>query len=75
MSAIRWQQTCCAWHGQYAEHPTKGGGVARLKRAPEALGVVQVCRFGQDNRPLDIDADGVPAYVEMSDAEAAVLLA
>ena len=35
MTAINWQQTCCAWHGEYAEHATKDGGVARLKRSPD----------------------------------------
>lgn len=74
MSAIKWQVTCCGHHGEYAEHPLKAGGVARLKRNP-SVDVWQVCRFGADNRPQDRDADGVPAYVEMTEAEASALLA
>lgn len=75
MPAINWQQTCCAHHGHYAEHPLAAGGVARLKRSPGAPGVLQVCRFGPDNRPLDADDDGVPSYVEMAEADALALLA
>lgn len=72
---INWQQTCCAWHGEYAEHKTKDGGVARLKRAPDKPDVILVCRFGPDNRAVDADGDGVPDYVEMSEAAALALLA
>ena len=75
MSAINWQQTCCAWHGEYAEHPTRDGGVARLKRSPDKPGTVLVCRFGPDNTPVDADGDGVPDYVEMAEADALALLA
>ena len=72
---VNWTRTCCEWHGDYAEHPLIGGGVARLKRSPTAPGVVLVCRFGPDNRAQDKDADGVPAYVEMAEDEASALLA
>ena len=76
---IQWQQVCCAWHGEYAEHPLAAGGVARVKRSPAQPGVVQVCRFGADNKAIDTttDDDGntVPAYVEMTEAEADALLA
>lgn len=74
MSAINWQATCCGHHGEYAEHQMAGGGVVRLKRCPDHPGVWQVCRFGADNRAIDKDADGVPAYVEMSEAQALALL-
>ena len=75
MNAINWQQTCCGHHGEYAEHHLAAGGVARLKRCPTTPGVWQVCRFGADNRAIDKDADGVPAYVEMPEAAALALLA
>lgn len=75
---IQWQQVCCAWHGDYAEHSLSGGGVARLKRGPAQPGVVLVSRFGPDNRAIDTktDDDGntVPAYVEMAEADALALL-
>lgn len=74
MIDINWQQTCCGHHGDYAEHPTKAGGVARLKRTP-GVDSWQVCRFGPDNRAIDKDEGGVPAYVEMAEAEALALLA
>jgi hypothetical protein len=73
MSAINWQATCCGHHGEYAEHPLKAGGVARLKRTP-GVDTWQVCRFGPDNRAIDKDADGVPAYVEMAKAVVVKLL-
>lgn len=69
LAQVNWQQTCCAWHGEYAEHPLAAGGVARLKRAPDVPGVL-VMRFGPDSRAIDVDAAGVPAYVEMTEAEA-----
>ena len=74
MVAINWQQTCCGHHGEYAEHPIRAGGVARLKRTP-GVDVWQVCRFGTDNKAIDKDAEGVPAYIEMTEAEALALLA
>lgn len=74
MASINWRQTCCAFHGQYAEHALAGGGVARLKRSPESPGVVLVCRFDGSNRGIDVDGDGVPDYVEMPEAEALALL-
>lgn len=74
MANIQWQPTCCAWHGEYAEHPTTDGGVARLKRQAERPGVLLVCRFGPDNKAIDADGDGVPDYVEMAEADALALL-
>ncbi len=71
---VKWVRTCCEWHGEYAEHPLVAGGVARLKRSPDTPGKVLVCRFGIDNRAIDKDAAGVPAYVEMPDPEASALL-
>jgi len=74
MTTINWQPTCCGHHGDYAERPLKAGGVARLKRTP-GVDLWQVCRFGADNRAIDQGEDGVPAYVEMTEAEAMALLA
>lgn len=72
---IKWQRTCCEWHGDYAEHGLIGGGIARIKRSPQRQGVLLLCRFGADGRAKDVDADGVPAYVEMSEAQAGAMLA
>ena len=75
MTSINWTPTCCAWHGDYAEHPTRDGGVARLKRSADKPGRLLVCRFGPDNVAVDADGDGVPDYVEMAEADALALLA
>lgn len=74
MSTIRWQPACCAWHGEYAEHAIKGGGVARLKRR-QGDPQWHVMAFDGKGQPLQRDADGAPAYVEMPAAEAEALLA
>ena len=68
MKAIKWQVTCCGHHGEYAEHQLIAGGVARLKRAP-SVEVWQVCRFGPDNRAIDKDEDGVPAWLDATMSE------
>lgn len=73
MTAIRWQPTCCAWHGEYAEHPTKAGGVARLKRSPD-LQAWQVMVFDSSGQPASRSEDGEPQYIEMQEAEAVALL-
>lgn len=67
---LSWQQTCCAWDGQYAEALTKQGGVARIKRKPDEDGGVAlwVCRFGPDNVALDMNA-GEPAYVQVAEVD------
>lgn len=76
LDRVNWQPTCCEWHGDYAEHPLKAGGVTRLKRGPALPdGQVLVCRFGPDNRATDKDADGVPTYVEMSAQDVEAMLA
>lgn len=76
LDRLKWTPTCCEWHGAYAEHPTKDGGVARVKRSPLLPdGMVLVCRFGPDNKAVDADGDGVPDYVQMTEAEADALLA
>lgn len=74
MSMITWQPSCCVWHGNYAEHELVGGGNARLKTRPESPGKVFVCRFGPDNKGIDLDGDGIPDYVEMDEADALALL-
>lgn len=72
---VNWIRTCCEWHGEYAEHRLLAGGVTRLKRSPDKPDTVLVSRFGPDNRAIDQDEYGVPAYVEMTEAEASALLA
>ena len=65
--AIQWQPTCCAWHGDYAEHGTLDGGTVRLKKAPNIAGIL-VMRFDVQNHRLDAD------YVLMPESEALALL-
>jgi len=72
--SIRWQPACCAWHGEYAEHPTVNGGVARIKRS-SLSDQWQVMLFGPDGRPAHQAEDGSPAYVAMSPAAVQELLA
>jgi len=69
LDQLNWTAVCCGGHGELAYGKTVAGGDARLKRAPGDP-VIQVCRFG-----IDKDADGVPVYVEMTEAEAMALLA
>ena len=63
---VKWTQTCCEWHGDYAEEPTIGGGVARLKRNPDGI---LVMRFNAQNQRVDED------YVLMTEAEVEAILA
>lgn len=74
LNELNWQQTCCAWHGEYAEARTPDGGMLRLKRAPDVPGLLST-RFGADGKALDVDAEGVPVYVERSEAQVLALLA
>jgi len=74
IESLKWEQTCCAWHGQYAEATTPDGGMLRLKRASNVAGILST-RFGPNGKALDVDADGVPAYVERTEAEVLALLA
>lgn len=58
--------------GPLIEHPTRDGGHARLKRAPNSdTWLVMV--FGPDNKATTT-ADGVPVYVQMTEADALALL-
>lgn len=70
---INWRPCCCAWHGEYAEHATKDGGVARLKKSRDQR-IILVMEFDADKKPRTT-VDGVPAYVEMTDAQVNELLA
>lgn len=72
---IKWMQTCCSWHGEYAEHQTNDGGIARFKRSAEFPEVIFVCRFDANNKAVDADGDGVPDYVQMPENDALALLA
>jgi hypothetical protein len=62
---LKWTTTCCAWHGDYAESKTMDGGAARIKRGPEVDGYL-VMLFDGDGVPVNVDADSVPVYVEMT---------
>ena len=68
---VTWQPMCCAEHSAYAETPTKDGGRMRIKR--DNAGGLVVMRFGADNRAIDTK-DGVPVYVQMTEAEILALL-
>lgn len=73
VNQINWQQTCCAWHGEYAEAKTADGGVCRIKRAADMDGYL-VMRFDASNRAIDVDGDGIPDYVAMTAQEVETLL-
>lgn len=68
IDSVAWTQTCCGWHGEYAEAATIDGGVARLKRKPDS-GEILVMRFDAQNQRVDED------YVPMGAAQVAALLA
>lgn len=74
MSTIKWQQTCCVWHGEYAEAKTKDGGVARIKRSSMSDHWL-VMLFNAKGQPANRAEDGSPAYAAMSPATAQELLA
>ena len=73
IESIKWQKTCCAWHGEYAEHPANDGGVLRIKRAPDINGYL-VMHFGTDGKCHTIDNDGVPTYKLVSESELLALI-
>lgn len=73
LNSLKWQQTCCAWHGEYAEARTPDGGMLRLKRASNVAGILST-RFGPNGKALDVDAEGVPAYVKRTEPEVLALL-
>ena len=74
LNTLNWQPTCCAWHGEYAEARTSDGGMLRLKRASNVAGILST-QFTPAGKALDVDAEGVPAYVERTEAEVLALLA
>ena len=61
IESIKWQKTCCAWHGEYAEHPANDGGVLRIKRAPDIDGYL-VMHFDATGKCHTVDDDGFPEY-------------
>lgn len=61
---IEWTESCCAWHGQYAEVPLRAGGCARVKRGPEVDGYL-LMRYSADGARLDA------GYVMVSEDELA----
>jgi hypothetical protein len=58
---IKWQSTCCAWHGEYAEHLTRDGGVLRIKRSPNLNGYL-LMHFDSEGKCKTIDDNGTPEY-------------
>lgn len=64
---IKWMHSCCAWHGEYAEHTTKSGKLLRIKRGPSVEGYL-VMVF-KDNKCQTVDDDGVPEYENVTEAE------
>lgn len=69
---IKWQDTCCAWHGQYAEYEAPSGVVLRIKRGPGVDGYL-VMVF-KDNQCKTVDSDGVPTYENMKESDLAELM-
>ncbi len=65
---IKWQSTCCAWHGEYAEHVTDSGDTLRIKRGPEVDGYL-VMHFGKDGKCKTVDDDGVPEYENFTEEQ------
>lgn len=68
ISSINWQRTCCAWHGEYAEHKCKDGGDLRIKKAHDIDGFL-VMQFSVDGKCKTTDADGTPEYKLMTEAQ------
>lgn len=69
---IQWKTTCCAWHGEYAEHTTGSGKILRIKRGPSVDGYL-VMVF-EDNQCKTLDESGVPKYENVSDKKLVSLM-
>jgi len=67
IESINWQRTCCAWHGEYAEHTTESGRVLRIKRGPSVSGYL-VMVF-EDNHCKTTNDEGVPEYENVTETE------
>jgi hypothetical protein len=72
IESIKWQTTCCAWHGEYAEHTTGSGKILRIKRGPSVDGYL-VMVF-QNNQCETVDADGTPTYENVNESKLAKLM-
>lgn len=72
LNTIQWKTTCCAWHGEYAEHVTPSGAVLRLKRGSSVDGYL-VMVF-KNNQCQTLDDDGVPEYENISEKQLIELL-
>jgi hypothetical protein len=68
IESIKWQTTCCAWHGEYAEHPAKDGGVLRLKRGPSVDGYL-VMHFDVSGKCHTTDDEGTPEYENFTEEQ------
>lgn len=67
IDSIQWKTTCCAWHGEYAEHTTERGMVLRIKRGPSVEGYL-VMVF-EDNQCKTTNDEGVPEYENVTESE------
>lgn len=73
IDSIKWQKTCCAWHGEYAEHPAKDGGILRIKRGPSVNGYL-VMHFDASGQCKTVDDDGAPEYETLTEHQLISLL-
>lgn len=69
---IKWQDTCCAWHGEYAEHTTASGAIIRIKRGPSVEGYL-VMAF-KNNVCQTLSDDGVPEYENITEEQLIALM-
>jgi len=65
---INWKNTCCAWHGEYAEAEHVDGGMLRLKRGFGIDGIL-VMHFSISGECLTVNKDGAPDYKLMTESE------
>lgn len=69
---IKWQDTCCEWHGEYAEHTTPNGTILRIKRGPSVDGYL-VMVF-KNNVCQTLDGEGVPEYENVTEEQLVQLM-
>lgn len=69
---INWLPSCCAWHGDYAEHATPTGTLLRIKRGPSVDGYL-IMVF-KDNQCQTLDENGVPEYENISEQQLVELM-
>lgn len=64
---INWLPSCCAWHGDYAEHTTPSGAVLRIKRGPSVEGYLVM--IFKDNQCRTVDSEGTPIYENVDESK------